>query len=126
MSEGGLPVGLGPTDARALMRLAWALEHFRTVYPKGTIRQASAFLAVAITPGFGPTEYAKALGTIQPIASRWLLDLGSAGREHEGLGLVERKPDPENLRQVKYSLSPKGKVLARKLAEAVRGRTEGQ
>lgn len=124
MSEGELPVGLGPTDTRALMRLAWALEHFRTVYPKGTIRQASAFLAVAITPGWGPTEYAKALGTIQPIASRWLLDLGSSGREHEGLGLVERTTSLENLRHVHYTLSPKGDVLARKLAEAIRGRPE--
>jgi len=122
MSEVGPTGGLSPSDTHALMRLAWALSRFREVYPKATLRQASAFLAVAVTPGYGPTEYAKALGTVQPVASRWLLDLGSNGREHEGLGLLERRVDPENLRQVQYTLTPDGDVLARSIAQAVRGK----
>jgi DNA-binding MarR family transcriptional regulator len=122
MSAVGSTGVLNPSDTRALMRLAWALDRFREVYPKATLRQASAFLAVAITPGYGPTEYAKALGTVQPVASRWMLDLGANGREHEGLGLLERRVDPENLRQIQYTLTPEGDELARRIAEAIRGR----
>ncbi|KQP10169.1 hypothetical protein ASF28_03165 [Methylobacterium sp. Leaf99] len=93
------------------------------MYPKATLRQVSAFLAVAITPGYGPIEYAKALGTIQPIASRWLLDLGAYGRDREDLGLLERRTDPECHRQVQYTLTPEEDELARRIVEVVRGKT---
>lgn len=116
--------GIAPTDARALMRMAWSIDRFRAVHPGATLRQASAFLAVAISPGHGPTEYAKALGTIQPICSRWLLDLSHSGRDKEGLGLLERQVDTENLRLVHYTLTASGEALAHQMALAIHGKAE--
>jgi hypothetical protein len=50
----------------------------------------AAFLTVARHPGLGPTGYAKLLGTIQPIMSRILLEIGRKARaREEGLGLVD-------------------------------------
>lgn len=77
----------------------------------------AAFLAVAIKPGFGPSQYAKDLGTIQPIASRLLLEIGPKAREREGpgMGLVTRKTSPEDGREVEYTLTSEGARLAREI-----------
>jgi DNA-binding MarR family transcriptional regulator len=126
MPSTGTPklAGIAPTDARALMRMAWAIDKFRAVHPGGTLRQASAFLVVATNPGHGPTAYAKALGTIQPIASRWLLDLAHSGRDDKaGLGLLNRTVDTENLRHVRYTLTASGEKLARQMSAAILGQT---
>lgn len=109
-------------DYRGIMRLSWAINEFRTIQPKITANQIAAFLAVATKPGLGPTDYSRVLQTIQPVASRWLLDMGPKSRDGEGLGLLDRRPDPRSLRQIQYHLTADGLKLAEKLAGIVVGR----
>lgn len=105
-------------DIRKAMRFYQAVNAFRTIDPKIPSSYVAAFMAVAMKPGQGPTEYAKMLGTIQPIASRVLLEIGIKAREREkALGLVDRVADPNNLRQQMYYLTPKGKALFRQVMD---------
>lgn len=96
----------------ALLKLKRALELFRAIEPRMPSSYVDAYLSVALEPGKGPTEYAKDMQTIQPIASRVLLEIGSKAREREeGLGLVDRQANPETLRSHEYFLTQKGKRL---------------
>ena len=101
------------SEAIALDRLAAVIDAFRLVDPKMPSSYISAFLAVARKPGFGPTEYAKITGTIQPIMSRILLEIGPRSRDGSGPGmqLVDRQIDEVSLRNHRYYLTPKGKQL---------------
>ena|SRR5215204_5236996 len=93
---------------------------FRKVDPKMPTSYMAALLAVAMKPGHGPTEYAKDLGTIQPIMSRILLEIGVPVREGaQGLGLVDRRVSAESLRNQEYYLTQKGKALLREIAAAL-------
>lgn len=112
---------LTPAETQALVRLAWAIDQFRELHRKIPASYISTFIAVATKPGFGPTEYAKAIGTIQPIASRMLLEIGPKKREgcEEGLGLIAQRRSLKNLRQIEYDLSPEGAALAKHVARIV-------
>jgi DNA-binding MarR family transcriptional regulator len=49
--------------------------------------------------------------------------MGPKGREgSEGMGLLEREPDLLNLRQVRYRLSDRGMVLAKRVGAIAMGR----
>lgn len=117
MSNAQRPQALTSAETQALIRLAWIIDRFRELNSKMPSSYIAAFLAVAIKPGFGPSQYAKDLGTIQPIASRLLLEIGPKAREREGpgMGLVTRKISPENGREVEYTLTPEGARLARQI-----------
>jgi DNA-binding MarR family transcriptional regulator len=94
---------------------------FRMQEARMTASYMAAFLAVAKNPGQGPTEYAKACGTTQPIMSRLLLELGSHARVREqGIGLVDREVDPGNLRQTRYFLTNKGRIVYREVIETLK------
>lgn len=103
---------------------------FREVDPKMPSSYMAMFMAVAREPGMGPTHYAQRIGTIQPIASRILLEIGIKARERQQpLGLVDRTSGSEDLRSQAYYLTTKGRLLERKIHAAVkrhakaRGRT---
>lgn len=111
-----------PTDAdvRKLNRLFNAIQAARTLYPAMPSSYIAAFLAVASKPGLGVTEYAKDLGTIQPIMSRILLEIGRKSRlRKEGLGLVDVSPDPQDLRINRHFLTPKGRTLLASMLKAM-------
>lgn len=119
---------LSPDEVQSLMRLAWTIDVFREMNPKMPTSYIAAFLAVAIRPGQGPTEHAKTLGTIQPIASRLLLEIGPQARERDegGMELVVRQISFESRRQTEYTLSPKGLKIARQIARMLsQGRKRG-
>lgn len=121
MSKASRPQALSSAETQALIRLACAIDRFRDLNPKMPSSYIAAFLAVAIKPGFGPSQYAKDLGTIQPIASRLLLEIGPKAREREGpgMGLVTSKVNPESRREVEYTLTPKGMQLARQISRTL-------
>lgn len=104
-------------ETQGLRRLVWAIDIFREIHPKIPASYIATYLAVALKPGLGPTEYARELGTIQPIASRMLLEIGPRIRQGEmtGLDLVARRISPENLRSTEYTLSPQGLRVARRI-----------
>lgn len=110
-------------DEEDAARLETGLEivnAFREIDPKMPSSYMAMFLAVAKEPGRGPTHYAETLGTIQPMASRILLEIGIKARERaEPLGLVDRAQG-EDLRSQAYFLTPKGRILERKLLNVLR------
>jgi hypothetical protein len=117
-------------DARRLRLVADILETARE-HGFETTSYLAAFLTVARHPGLGPTGYAKLLGTIQPIMSRILLEIGRQARaREEGLGVVDSEIDPDNFRQRKYFLTPTGlrlyEDLIGKFATYERGVTSGE
>lgn len=100
-------------EAVSLERLSAVVDAFRLIDPKMPTSYVSAYLAVARKPGLGPTQYAKMCGTIQPIMSRILLDMGSYSRDKSGPGLelVDRVVDDVSLRNQRYYLTSKGRQL---------------
>lgn len=85
-------------------------------------QQLQAFIEVATNEGLTLTELADRLGTNVSTASRQLLDLGERNRKMEpGYGLVHRETDPMNLRVNRYTLTPKGRLLVKELADIMRG-----
>jgi DNA-binding MarR family transcriptional regulator len=107
-------------ERKAALRAFRVVDAFREVEPRMPSSYMAAFLAVAMKPGYGPTEYAKDLGTIQPIMSRILLEIGEHPRAgSEGLGLVDRRVSSESLRNQEYYVTPKGRTLLRNIATAL-------
>jgi DNA-binding MarR family transcriptional regulator len=67
-------------------------------------------------PGDGPTEYAKAMGSIQPVLSRSLSEIGVKARERDQpFYWVDREEDPENLRRKRFYLTTKGQSLLKRV-----------
>ena len=119
VSNDGLPL-------QSLGRLRIAVEEFRCLYPAMPTAYLDAFLAVALSPGLGPTEYAKLTGTTQPIMSRLLLEIGEQSREREEpLHLVVSRRHPGNRRQICFFLTSKGYALALRMGLMIEGRWKG-
>lgn len=105
-------------DAIKAQRLLQAINEFREIESAFPASYMAAFLLVALRPGGGPTDYAKYLQTIPPIASRMLLEVGERQRNGKpGCGLIERHQSIEDFRQTHYTLTPKGKKFLRKLLD---------
>lgn len=107
------PYGRLPRDELVqLERLMRVVDRFREIDGAFPASYMMAFMLVAHKPGGGPTDYAPALGTIPPIASRMLLEIGEhARRGGDGYGLIERTTNPEDLRAVSLRLTRKGREL---------------
>ena len=92
------------------------VAEFRKLEPRMTSGYMAAFLAVAKSPGLGPSLYASMLGTTQPVSSRILQEIASHPRaREEGLGLVDSEIDPNNRRQHKYFLTSDGRKFVKAL-----------
>lgn len=106
-------------DARRLKALMNIVRLFRDVSNVLPVSYMQAFLAVAMRPGLGVTDYCDDVETIAPIMSRILLHLGSKERGKEqgesGFQLIESAPDPANLRRKRTYLTPKGNLLLKSL-----------
>jgi hypothetical protein len=109
-------------EQTSLAKLKRSIELFRELESRIPSSYIDAFLAVALDPGKGPTAYAKAMNTIQPIASRALLEIGPKARQkEESLGLVDRQVSALSLRDQEYFLTPKGRKLLRDLLNVMEG-----
>lgn len=108
-------------DQAALKKLNRAVKQCRTaIDPLVPTQVVQAFLTVALKEGQTLTELAEQLGTNVSTASRHLLDLSDRNRKMEdGYKLVSRTVDPMNLRVNRYTLTPKGKLLASELAAII-------
>ena len=104
----------------ALEKLKQVVDLVRAIEARVPTSYLDAFLCVAREPGKGPTHYAKRMNTIQPIASRVLLEIGVKARERNAsLGLVDRQIDPETLKRHEYFLTPKGRRLLAQMFQAM-------
>lgn len=103
--------------------LARAMEVFREYGPNFPMSYALAFLLVALKPGRGVNEYAKEMGSLQPVASRALLEIGPKSSRHdrEGYGWIDSEVDLNDRRYRKLFLTPKGKLLLKKIDRALGG-----
>ncbi|MCJ2067859.1 hypothetical protein MKK75_03380 [Methylobacterium sp. J-030] len=120
---GGEIIGNHGLPLKSLRRIKDVIGAFRSLEPNLPASYIDAFLAVALRPGLGPTDYASILGTIQPVASRTLMEIGKSARiRATSLHLVESRPHPENRRQIMYHLTPKGYALAYRVGMMLQGR----
>ena len=115
---------LNDSDAAALLKGQRIIEVFRKADHKIPASYIAAFLAVALQPSKGPTHYAQVLGTIQPVASRLLLEIGTKARhKDESLGLVDREVSAHSLRDQEYFLTGKGLAMMHELISIIQGRS---
>jgi DNA-binding MarR family transcriptional regulator len=117
----------GDDEAQAFSKAAQLIDLFRAIDPNMSSSYIAAFLAVARKPGLGPTEYAKDLGTIQPIASRILQEIGQKSRYdgREPLKLVDNQLSATSLRNKEYFLTPRGQLLYKQVLAVMEGTKRG-
>jgi DNA-binding MarR family transcriptional regulator len=78
------------------------------------------FVLVALNEGKSLTEIAEIAGSKLSTASRHMLDLGDRNRKKlPGYGLVASRQDPMSLRTNIYTLTPKGRLFAERLADVI-------
>lgn len=124
---GGDMVGNDGLALHTLSRLRNVVAAFRSIEQNLPAAYIDTFLAVALKPGQGPTDYAMMLGTLQPSASRLLGEIGGHPRTRAtALHLVEAHPHPESRRNIMYYLTPKGYALAYRVGGMLQGRSESQ
>jgi DNA-binding MarR family transcriptional regulator len=92
------------------------LDIFRDVRSTMPLQYVVTFLAVAADEGKPVGEYARKLNVVPSVMSRHLLDIGPRNRHmKEGFGLVVGRPNPMNLREHEYYLSPQGHALLQRV-----------
>lgn len=109
-------------QVRTLKKLDRVLMQFRTsIDPNVPAQLAQTFVAVALNERASLTQIAEVVGTALSTASRHLADLGNLNRKKEsGYKLIHREQDPMELRKNIYTLTPKGRLLADALANAMK------
>lgn len=81
--------------------------------PETTLKVLETLLYIAVNDGCSQVELRKALNITQATMSRIVALLGTTGVKQRGergaaIGLVQKRPDPEDLRRTLISLTPKG------------------
>lgn len=98
-----------------------ALMEFCRIQPDMPVSRMLTFLAVAQEEGLGVREYGRATGTPPTTMTRHLLDLGPMNRSREpGLGLLQQRMDPNDLRKHQTFLTPTGRALMHRILGLVR------
>jgi DNA-binding MarR family transcriptional regulator len=109
-------VELQPDEERRLRALVHILDYFEDHAPQIPASMIEAFLLVALNEGCSLRDIVELSGRPQSTMSRHLLDLGERNRRMEpGLGLVDWRIAPEELRRKEYYLTPKGRGLLRRI-----------
>lgn len=112
---------LSVPDAAMVEGLIRALAPFYALNRRLPIRCVQAFLAVAFEEGRSVTYYAKRLGMQLPTMSRNLLDIGPRNRfMTAGYGLVTHRRNPNNMSELQYFLSNKGRAVLNNMLDQVR------
>jgi DNA-binding MarR family transcriptional regulator len=97
----------------SIRKLLAVLEQFRELDPEMPSQTISAFLTIALNPGFTVREVEHALGLSVSASSRNVAILSPRsvvrGREQPGLGLVEYRLDPEDARRKEIHLTKDGR-----------------
>ncbi|MBB3910172.1 MarR family winged helix-turn-helix transcriptional regulator [Sphingomonas desiccabilis] len=82
------------------------------------LQVAHTFVLACQNEGIGVVELAERAGATKATMSRHLLDLSERLRNGQpGYGLLQRTQDPNNLRSIIYTVTPKGKLLKNQLVD---------
>lgn len=120
MDAGSFNHQLSHKDEMRLMGMAQSMDLMLNINPKMPLHYARTFIEVAIHPGKGPTLYAKALGTTQPVISRVLQEIGDHTRHRDRAdGLVDWTFAPHSIREKEFRLTPKGMTLMSDILDAL-------
>ena len=104
-------------ERRAVLRQLNIIEMFRELRTTMPLQYIHTFLLVASEEGCSVGYYATKAQVSPSVMSRHILDIGERNRDRDpGFGLVQTKPNMENLREHVVFLSPKGKALISRLA----------
>jgi DNA-binding MarR family transcriptional regulator len=115
-----------PAQERRMQALAEVCVEFKRFDPGMPLGRLEAFILVVLHEGKSLKDLCQISGQPQSTLSRHLLDLGEHTRRRErGLGLVEWRIDPYELRRKQYLLTPKGRELLGRLLEILEP-SEGQ
>ncbi|MEN6541102.1 MarR family winged helix-turn-helix transcriptional regulator [Parvibaculum sp.] len=107
-------------DMKSIRTAFKLLTAFREISPTMPISLATTFLTVAMNEHSSLTDLNRHLDLKTSTLSRHLLDLGVRNRKMtEGLGLIDCRQDPMELRKNQYTLTPKGRTLLRKVLKLI-------
>lgn len=113
---------LSRDERAALERFLQVLETLRDLKPNMPLHMAAAFVRVSLREGASVADLTRDAGVAQSVMSRHLLDIGPQNRDREpGLGLIEHKLSPGNLRVHEVVLTRKGISYARRIARLLLG-----
>lgn len=97
-------------------QLSRVVEAFRDLYPDVPATTLRVFFEVCVSPGSTGPELMRSIGIGQTSLSRHLSILSEySWRGGDGLDLVELIEDPEDRRNKRTFLKPKGRALAIKV-----------
>jgi hypothetical protein len=114
-------VELTEDEEKALRKIRKIIQIVREIDGQFPLAYLETFLVACLHQGTGPSDYAKELGSIAPIVSRALIDMGSRHRyRDEGYKLLDRQYSAVSARNQEYFLTPGGKALMRKLAKTMK------
>jgi DNA-binding MarR family transcriptional regulator len=106
----------------SIQAIRQVLERMRDVDENITVGAVIAFLTVAEWENRSLREYSEILGVPQSTMSRQLLDIGIMRRDRSpGMGLIDQRSDPDDLRKNTYCLTPRGKTLLKSLQRELEG-----
>jgi DNA-binding MarR family transcriptional regulator len=115
-----------PAQERTMHALAAVCDEFKRFDPGMPLGRLEAFVLVVLHEGKSLKDLCQMSGQPQSTLSRHLLDLGEHNRLREpGLGLVEWRIDPYELRKKQYLLTPKGRDLAGRLLKILEASCPG-
>jgi DNA-binding MarR family transcriptional regulator len=116
-----------PAQERTMQALAGICDEFKRFDPGMPLGRLEAFILVVLHEGKSLKDLCQISGQPQSTLSRHLLDLGVRTRRREpGLGLVEWRIDPYELRKKQYLLTPKGRELAGRLLKILEASCAGK
>jgi DNA-binding MarR family transcriptional regulator len=108
-------------DSKLLHKVSLLMSTLRQINPTMSIQVVHTLMLIALHEGASVTEIAKMSGFKLPTVSRNILDLGKQDRRRQpGLGLVETKVDPMELRKKQVALTPKGQDLLRQIIDIMK------
>lgn len=125
VSSAGVLQTLSADMQQQMQLVSLVLDEFKKLRKDMPLSHAICFLMVAEEEGLTVSQYADKAKVGQTVMTRWLFDIGSHSRTRDpGLGLVQQRSDPNDLRKHQTFLTDKGRQLAHSLARVLRLRRE--
>jgi DNA-binding MarR family transcriptional regulator len=123
--DNGMAIETVPMRTQSLDFLVQPLEHLRDQDSAMEVSTALVFIRVVLQPGIKKTEIERQLNLTRSAAHRHIAllteegDVSRRGSQSRGLGLVIRKPDPQDGRAKRLYLTRKGQAFAQSLGSYI-------